>query len=278
MRKGLILGVLTTLILFVVGILGGYPVAADTDYPKPPPATPKVLKRGKLMYNYVCAPCHGKSGLGIGPVSATVKVKPRDFTKGLFKFRSTVSGQLPTIEDLYQSVVSGFHTTAMPTFKHLKPKDIYAIVRYIMTLSPRFQDDSEYPLKVVDIPEPIPMTPKSLREGRKLYVKMQCFKCHGVSGRGDGPSAKNLRDEWGNRLYMPDFPAGKVKRVKSPTDIYKLLVTGMVGGSMPSFRSAMTDEELWHLSNYVYGLMTGESMAAVDGLLKNSPIASSESK
>lgn len=266
MRKSLTMMLSFLSALIFMAFFGSLPVSADTEYPKPPPADAKTLARGKKMYNYVCAPCHGKSGRGDGPVSATVRVKPRDFTRGLFKFRSTASGQLPTVEDLYQSIISGFHTTAMPTFQHLKPEDIYAIARYIMTFSPRFNDDSEYPLTIIDIPEPIPLTTESLRIGRKLYVKMQCHKCHGVSGRGDGPSAANLKDEWGNRLYMPDFPAGKVKRVKSPTDIYKLLATGMVGGSMPSFRSAMTPEELWHLSNYVYGLMTGQSMAAVDEL------------
>ena len=264
-------GIPAVLLPVTLGVFLGTAGAQGAEYPKPPPAEAGTIQRGAKLFRYVCAPCHGKSGRGNGPVSATVKIKPRDFTQGLFNFRSTASGQLPTPEDIARSIVSGFHTTAMPSFRAMSPDDVYAVARYVMTFSSRFADDAEYPLKIVEIPDSIPMTPESLRIGRKLYAKMQCWKCHGTSGRGDGPSAPTLKDEWGHHLIMPDFPNHQVKRVQTPADIYQLLATGMVGGSMPSFLGAMTPEQLWHLSNYVYGLMTGQSMTAAQELPHENP-------
>ena len=237
---------------------------ADRSYPMPEPAPAEVLARGKRVYNYVCAPCHGKDGKGRGPVSATIRVKPRDFTAGIYKYRTTQSGQLPTIEDIYRSVVLGFHATAMPSFGQLSPEDIYAVVRYIMTFSPRFSDPNEYPLQVIEPSPPVPLTPESMARGRKIYLKMQCWQCHGLAGKGDGPASKTLRDQWGHPMHMPDLTNPQtVKRARSREDIYLIFTTGLNGTPMPSYKSVLSDEDRWHLTNYIWGLLNG--YASYDG-------------
>ncbi len=245
-------------------ILTGAHSRADRPYAMPDAPSPEVLTRGKRVYNYVCAPCHGKDGKGRGPVSATIRVKPRDFTSGIYKYRTTRSGQLPTVEDIYRSVVLGFHATAMPAFRQLHPDDIYAVVRYIMTFSPRFSDPDEYPLQVVELSPPVPWSPESVARGRAIYLNMQCWQCHGVAGRGDGPAAKTLRDQWGNPMHMPDLTNPQtIKRARTREDIYLIFTTGLNGTPMPSYRSVLSDEDRWHLTNYIWGLING--YATYDG-------------
>ncbi|CUT07894.1 Cytochrome C oxidase, cbb3-type, subunit III, partial [Candidatus Kryptonium thompsonii] len=170
---------LLSLGLFIYGFTGN-------DQPSKP--WKEVIERGKKVFNHVCAPCHGKDGKGDGVVSSTIFVKPRNFTTGVFKFRSTESGNLPTDADLYESISLGFHNTAMPSFTALSPEDRYAVMEYIKTFSERFSNPNEYPLKVIEPANQIPLSPESIAKGREIYLRTKCWECHGVSGKGDGPA------------------------------------------------------------------------------------------
>lgn len=248
-------------IVFIVGLF----VYGFTGNEQPSKPSKEVLERGKKVFNYVCAPCHGKDGRGDGVVSSTIFVKPRDFTRGIFKFHSTESGKLPTDADLYKSISLGFNHTVMPGFSQLSPEDRYAVLEYIKTFSERFKNPNEYPLKVIEIGNPIPLSPESIMKGREIYLRMGCWNCHGVSGKGDGPSAKQgFKDDWGNDLPIPDLTnPDEVKRADTVLDIYLVFTTGINGTPMPSYKDVLTDEERWHLSNYIYALIHG--IAPYDG-------------
>src|SRR6186997_48140 len=69
------------------------------------------------LYEQRCAVCHGKTGRGDGPFAGLLDPRPRDFTTGRFKFRSTETGSLPTDEDLAASITNGLHGTSMPSWK-----------------------------------------------------------------------------------------------------------------------------------------------------------------
>jgi mono/diheme cytochrome c family protein len=242
--------------LFIYGFTGN-------DQPSNPPK--EVLARGEKVYNYVCAPCHGKDGKGDGVVSSTIFVKPRNFTSGVFKFRSTETGNLPTDEDLYESISLGFHNTAMPSFSSLSPEDRFALTEYIKKFSERFSNPNEYPLKVIEPVNAIPLSPQSIAKGREIYIRMKCWECHGVSGRGDGPAAKRgFTDDWGNKILIPDLTnPNEVKRAQTVEEIYLVFTTGLNGSPMPSYKEVLTDEEMWHLANYIYALIHG--IALYDG-------------
>ncbi len=51
-----------------------------------------------------------------------------------------------------------------------------------------------------DIPSAPAATPESIELGKKLYVETGCLKCHGNLGRGDGPSAPTLVDDFGHPI------------------------------------------------------------------------------
>ena len=65
--------------------------------------------------------------------------RPRDFTTGRYKIRSTETGTMPTDDDLIGSVRQGLYGTAMPGWDRiLSDGDIRAVVQYVKSLSPQF--------------------------------------------------------------------------------------------------------------------------------------------
>jgi len=71
------------------------------------------LKLGERVYRENCTACHGEKGDGKGPQADRLKTKPRDFTGGIYKFRSTPSGSLPLDSDLARTITRGVRGTAM---------------------------------------------------------------------------------------------------------------------------------------------------------------------
>lgn len=49
------------------------------------PSTPENLARGKARFLTNCAPCHGESGLGNGPVAHLLKDQPKNLVTGQSK-------------------------------------------------------------------------------------------------------------------------------------------------------------------------------------------------
>jgi mono/diheme cytochrome c family protein len=82
---------------------------------------------GHFVYMRNCVFCHGKRGDGRGEMGLTVEPRPRDFGAGVFKYRSTPSGTLPTNEDLTRTVREGIPDTAMPIFGKLPMRDVEAV-------------------------------------------------------------------------------------------------------------------------------------------------------
>jgi cytochrome c oxidase cbb3-type subunit 2 len=183
-----------------------------------------------------------------------VRTKPRDFRAGIFKFRSTPTGSLPADEDLFRTISRGLRGTGMVAQDDLPEGERRAVIEYVKTLSERFR--TEKPQAPVPISEPPPRTPELVSKGREGYTKAECFKCHGTEGRGDGPSATDLKDDWGYPIQSADLTR-PLKRGSTPEAIYRTVVTGLDGTPMPSYEGALSDDELWALSFYVASLNTG---------------------
>src|SRR4029079_3688308 len=137
--------------------------------------------RGKALYEKHCVACHGAAGRGDGAAAAFLVPRPRDFTTGKYKIRTTETGSVPTDDDLISSLRRGLYASAMPAWDRL-PSDaeIADVAHYIKTLAPKFAE----PPKSVTIGAAIPSSPESITRGRQVYDTLQCGKCHGSDGRG----------------------------------------------------------------------------------------------
>lgn len=91
------------------------------------------------LYREHCVHCHGVTGDGRGPTAEFLNPYPRDYRRGLFKFKSTPAADPPTDEDLHRIMVEGIPGTAMPSFRLLSQDEREALVHYVRYLSIRGQ-------------------------------------------------------------------------------------------------------------------------------------------
>lgn len=205
---------------------------------------------GKEHYRRFCVGCHGKAGDGTGENAMWIDPKPRDFTAAVFKCRSTATGTLPTDEDLYHSVTRGFVTTNMPSWQPLTKQARVDLVAYIKTFSPRWKTQSAG--TPIAVPAETPATVESILHGRELFQKMECWKCHGPAGHGDGPSASTLTDSKDNPIRPYNFADGsRFKCGTSNEDLYRIFMTGVDGTPMPSFADNIQPDDAWDLVHFL---------------------------
>ncbi len=229
------------------------PTAKKESIPRPDAAT---LLRGEHVYQRYCLSCHGLHGDGRGESAQFLDPRPRDFTKGVFKWRSTPSGTLPVDGDLFKTIRNGLYNTNMPRWSGLTDGQLQSVVAYVESFSPLFVTDQRG--KPIEIPPEPPATPESIAAGKQVYQSMGCFNCHGQEGRGDGPSALTLTDDWGRPIRPFDFTTGHLKCGGENRDIYRVFMTGLNGTPMPSFADAMTPEQAWNLVHYLRTLMANK--------------------
>jgi len=213
---------------------------------------------GKKLYRRYCVGCHGPLGDGNGENAQWVDPKPRDFVAGTFKCRSTPTGTLPTDQDLFSSIGRGFTNSNMPHWDSLTSQDRIDLVAYIKTFSPRWQ--SEKAGEPIKVPSEPAVTTQSVAHGGELYQKMECWKCHGQRGRGDGPSAPTLTDSKDQPIRPYNFADGgsdsRFKCGATNEDLYKIFMTGVDGTPMPSFADVIQPNDAWDLVHFLRTLQT----------------------
>jgi cbb3-type cytochrome c oxidase subunit III len=210
---------------------------------------------GKVVYEKRCIYCHGTTGAGDGIAAGRFDPKPRDFTMGLFKYRTTANGMNPTDTDLVKVVSNGLPGTGMPSWKDLlSEQEIKDVVSYIKTFTSKFERQKEA-LEVIAVGKEIPSSAESIEKGKALFKELECFKCHGMEGRGNGPSALTLADDKGDPIRPRNLTLNWHFRGGSEAkDIYMRVNTGLNGTPMPSFRDSLDNDKSWHLANYVRSL------------------------
>ena len=229
------------------------------------------VQAGKKVYDQHCAACHGPSGGGDGPAAVWLYPKPRHFTSGLFKIKSTPAGFLPTDDDLLATVTRGMPGSSMPSFTYLSEPERRAVVQYLKRLTVRtessgkrvnfFDEAKENGAlgKPIEVPPEPPVTVQSLALGQEMYTKVACLSCHGLTGEGNGPSAPTLKDVWGFSLPPRDFNTGAFRGGHTGRDLYLRVATGIAGTPMPAFDDKLlSPEQRWALVHYVQSLRRKE--------------------
>ena len=205
---------------------------------------------GKPLYFRYCWGCHGPHGDGNGENAQYLNPMPRNFAAATFKCRSTPTGTLPTDEDLFNAITRGLVNSGMPPWMELTAQQRADLVAFIKTFSPRWK--SEGPGQAISVPAESPVNLDSLKHGKELFTKLECFKCHGEQGRGDGPAAAGLTDNNNQPIHPYDFESGtRFKCGTTNADIYKIFMTGVDGTPMPSFADVIKPAEAWDLVHYL---------------------------
>lgn len=242
------------------------PTVPPARRPATPPTGPspqqsplsESAQRGKVVYDKWCLECHGETGAGDGAAAAFMLPRPRDFTGAVYQIRTTASGELPTDADIRRVIDNGMPGTAMPAWSgKLSETERNDLVAYLKSFSTFFEGAAPTPLEIGSEPG---RSADGLAEGRATYETLECFKCHGDAGRGDGPSAPTLRDDWDMPIRAADLTSSWTFNGGSGVeDIYRRLRTGLDGTPMPSFSDVIeagviTDAQLWRVAQYVRSL------------------------
>src|SRR5262249_22047211 len=129
-----------------LGLSASLCVSAQAPVGAAPAAT--TPSDGKTIYEAHCANCHGLTGKGDGPASSLLTVRPRDFTLGRYKLRSTESGSVPTDDDLVRTIKSGMHGSAMPEWSvFLNDAQVQAGATYVELFSERLGSETTQVLR-----------------------------------------------------------------------------------------------------------------------------------
>jgi cytochrome c oxidase cbb3-type subunit 2 len=177
---------------------------------------------------------------------------------GVFKCRSTPTGTLPTDQDLYDSITRGFDRSNMPQWNTFTKQQRADLVAWVKHFSPRWVN--EKPGTSITIPPEPEITPDRIKAGRDVFARVQCWKCHGVLGQANGPSAATLQDDLGRPIAAFNFTEGsRPKCGDTDRDIYRIFMTGLDGTPMPSFADNIKPDEAWDLVFYLRTLMRPNS-------------------
>src|SRR5574340_912605 len=202
-------------------------------------AKPGDAAKGKGIYDKRCTWCHGAEGAGDGAAKDRLNPPPRDFTSGNYKIRSSdFADPTPNDEDIFRMIRDGMPGTAMPGW-------------------------SDLPAKQVDYGTQIKSSAESIEMGKKLFEDGdRCVECHGKTGKGS--ASKRLKGDAGERTWPRNLTKPWIFRGSNdPKDIYTRISTGIAGTEMPSFadpksKKKLTEEERWHVANYVASLAKGK--------------------
>ena len=219
-------------------------VYADMTWP-PASDVPANATPGQRIYIERCGFCHGPDGRGNGTSAPSMIPRPRDFTAGQFKYKSTPESVPPSDLDLIKVVTDGLHDSGMPYFRStLSDAEIHTVVAYVKGLA---KIPPTAAVAAIDVPPRPPVTPEGIARGAAAYADNGCAACHGDDLRG----GQWLQDAKGYPVISRDLTAPWTFRGgDAPDDVFLRLSTGLAPGPMPAY-AALPAERRWDLVNFL---------------------------
>jgi cbb3-type cytochrome c oxidase subunit III len=196
---------------------------------------------GAMIYREQCAVCHGADGRGDGPAAGLLDPRPRDFTKGRYKFRSTPTGTLPTLADVVATISRGLRGTSMPGFADLlAPQAIDAVARHVLALAPPGARDAA----------PLPLPAGARGDGTALFERAGCSECHGADGRGSAWRTAGA-EPWGARPATRLDEPWTFRMGSDEETVARRILTGLDGTAMPAYADALSAAEARAVARHV---------------------------
>ena len=216
---------------------------------------PSLFAEGAYVYERNCLVCHGPHGDGNGEWSQGLMPKPRSFREGMFKFRTTPFGMLPTDDDLHHTIQGGLSGTAMGMFTVLGEDELRAVTEYVKSFSRRWRKPENHAPPLHFPAAPAWMDDAKARTvhaapGQVLFNNA-CAICHGPKADGKGPSAATLKDIWNLPCKPSDLRQEHLRCGDQPADIFRILTTGMNGTPMISYDSTLTPDQRWDVIAFI---------------------------
>jgi mono/diheme cytochrome c family protein len=230
-------------------------IAARAQEWKPNLPNRELFEEGRFVYEQNCVVCHGQFGDGKGELAAGLTVKPRSFRSGVFKYRTTPVGKMPTNDDLKRTVRDGVTGTAMGMFTNLRQEELEAVTEYIKGFSRKWRDVGNFaaPLKLPAVPGWFgdPALRKAQEAAGAALFAIHCEACHGPDGSGNGPAAAALKDDLGNPAQPANLRERNYRNGNEPQDIFRVLTLGISGTPMVAREADLTPEQRWQLAAYL---------------------------
>jgi mono/diheme cytochrome c family protein len=238
---------------------------------------------GSKEFRQYCGACHGNNGDGQGVAGRYLYPKPRDLLNGKFRL-ATSSNMIASTGDIKAVLLNGVPNTSMQSWKQLSGGLIDRLVAEVQQMqvigarqraSAVLKEDgllidgngnlnSEGQQAVIDYttqqtvptqrwiaPPILGSSATVLEDGRKLYLKQNCHKCHG--DQGEGSFGVDLVDDKGFPTFARDLIRDPYKAGSEFETIARVIRLGMPGTVMPS-SGALTDDELGKITVYVQSL------------------------
>jgi mono/diheme cytochrome c family protein len=214
----------------------------------------------EALYRRHCAVCHGIAGRGDGPAAVLLSPRPRDFTAGAYKFRSTPAGSLPSLEDVVGTIRRGLPGTSMAAYAPLLgPGEINRLARFVLSLAP----PTSRTARAIALGDPPPDSPEARRRGAVLYRTVGCATCHGPDGHP--PSWRPPREGPGGMARPTDlttpwaFRGGRDARALATR-----ILTGLDGSPMPGYAAIIGTRGAWELAYHVASLARRPAWSELD--------------
>jgi mono/diheme cytochrome c family protein len=107
--------------------------------------------------------------------------------------------------------------------------------------------------------ESAPQRPPNVLVGSAIY-EQKCASCHGPDGKGDGPSAAQIKAQ--GRL-VPSLVASARVRAVRPSEWHNIITNGRIQNLMPPFRGSLNAQERWDVQAYLWALGTSPQQIEV---------------
>ena len=165
---------------------------------------------GKKLYLKNCSQCHGEKGDGEGYAAPHLRPRPRNFTTGKFKIRTTPNGALPTHQDLVNIIRRGMPYTSMPAWPDFSDQEVSDLAYFITTFSPDFSNKERVPQ-----PVPLPSAPSRRRSPSSREEALRGHRLREVP-RHARPGRRTLRSNPDGRLGSSDPRRGPLAELDVP--------------------------------------------------------------